>query len=70
MSDQEELFLIRTHGRRLQYPKGMGFQKTLNKLGTMFATRNKCIASSNRCLTSSKKKLVETSALLLGARSY
>ena len=26
------------------------------KLGTMFATRNKCIASSNKCLTSSNKK--------------
>ena len=34
-------------------------------LGTMFATRNKCIASSNRCLTSSNKKLLGTSASLL-----
>ena len=29
-------------------------------LGTMFATRNKCIASSNKCLTSSNKKLLGT----------
>ena len=27
------------------------------RLETMFATRNKCIASSNKCLTSSNKKL-------------
>ena len=37
---------------------------------TMFAIRNKCLASSNKCLTCSNKKLLETSALLLGARSY
>ena len=34
------------------------------------AISNKCIASSNKCLTSRNKKLVETSALLPGARSY
>ena len=30
------------------------------QLVTMFATRNKCIASSNKCLTSSNKKLLVT----------
>ena len=46
-------------------------------LGTRFATRNKCHASSNRCLTSSNKKLLGTSAtlvvtgaLLVVTRSY
>ena len=33
-------------------------------LGTVFE------ATSNKCLTSSNKKLLETSASLLGARSY
>ena len=35
----------------------------------MFATRNKCIASSNKCLTSSNKKLLVTSALLVVTRT-
>ena len=42
-------------------------EKRVNKsliLGTMFATRNKCIATSNKCLTSSNKKLLETRSSL------
>ena len=46
--------------------KRLGLQSML--VGTMFATRNKCIASSNKCLTSSNKKLLGV-AILLGART-
>ena len=52
--------------------KLLGSRTLLGALGlttrSKDATRNKCHATRNKCLTGSNKKLVETSALILGAR--